>query len=406
MHLKRFITDHARRPDVAPVPVDRKQRIAVVGAGPSGLTAALELRRRGYAVTVYEELGEPGGMLRWGIPAYRLPRDVLDREIDRILHQGVELRTFTRVGREVTMEELLDQYAHVYVAVGAHRSQRLRVPGDDAPGVLGAVELLRAFNLGEKPAVGERVAVVGGGNSAVDAARVALRIGAREVTIVYRRERKDMPAQEQEIDAALAEGVRLVELTAPAGVRAEGGRVTGLEVDRMQLADFDASGRRRPVTVAGSRHVLAADTILAAVSQVPDLDFLSDGAGVERAYGLLWVDRRLRSSHPRIWAGGDAVTRPAMVVDAIRDGQRAAQSIDEAVRREAGEGPWVPPPEEKIDVPLDLDEDPRPAAQVPMPEAPPQDRRRDFREVELGYTAELARAEASRCLRCGGGRRE
>jgi NADH-quinone oxidoreductase subunit F len=251
-NLKRFITDNAKHPPIERIPVTRPEKAAVIGAGPAGLTAALELKKRGYAVTVFEELPEAGGMLRWGIPEYRLPRDVLAREIKEILDTGIELRLSTKVGREVPWAELDRKFDIIYLGIGAQKSAPLGVPGDDAEGVLGAVEFLREFNMGKKVKVGKKVAVIGGGNSAIDAARTAVRLNAEAVTIFYRRERKDMPAQEAEIKAAEDEGVKIEYLVAPVKVVTKNGKATGLELSRMCLQEFDRSGRKRPEAVCGS----------------------------------------------------------------------------------------------------------------------------------------------------------
>ncbi|HRR41637.1 MAG TPA: FAD-dependent oxidoreductase, partial [Syntrophales bacterium] len=274
-YLKRFITDVAPRPKIEPVPVTRKERIAVVGAGPAGLTAARDLALRGYGVKVFEELPKPGGMLAWGIPAYRLPREVLDREINDIRALGVEIRCGVRVGRDISFEKILEDFDYVYLAPGAHRSQRLEVEGENLKGVYGGVEFLRDFNLNEsawlggEKELGSRVAVVGGGNSAIDAARTAVRLGA-EVTILYRRLRADMPAAEEEILAAEHEGIKIEYLVAPVRIVGEDGRVSGITCRRMKLGDFDSSGRRRPVPVEGSEFTLSVDAVIAAIGQTPD----------------------------------------------------------------------------------------------------------------------------------------
>jgi NADH-quinone oxidoreductase subunit F len=399
--LKRFIADNAMRPATTPLPATRRERIAIVGAGPAGLTAALELRKRGYPVVVFEELPYAGGMLRWGIPAYRLPRDILDGEINDILATGVELRTGVRIGRDVSFEKLDRDFDIIYLAIGAHKSYALNIPGEDSEGVLGAVELLRAHNMNAHLSIGKHVAVIGGGNSAIDAARTALRLGADDVTIYYRRERKDMPADEAEIEAAEAEGVRIEYLTAPVRVITGNGKASGLELARMKLGAFDRTGRKRPEPVAGSESTVEADTIVAAIGQMADLGFLANGAGVATSRTAIAVDRAYRTANAKVWAGGDAVTGPAMVIDAIRAGREAGRHIDEAVREETGEKPWIAPPEERIDIPFEVEEEAVERPQAAMPMAPAAERRNDFREVDLGYAREVAMAEARRCMNCG-----
>jgi NADH-quinone oxidoreductase subunit F len=402
MHLKRFISDSAHKPPVEPLPTLRVEHVAVIGAGPSGLTAALELRKRGYRVTVFEELPEAGGMLRYGIPAYRLPRHVLDEEIDRILGTGIELHANTRVGRDVTFAQIDRDFDAIFIAVGAHRSLPLGVPGEEVSGVHGAVEWLRAYNTTGTAPIGNRVAVIGGGNSAVDAARTAKRLGAESVTVYYRRMRADMPAQKTEIHAAEEEGIEIVELVAPAAVTAANGSVGGLQMRRMELRGFDRSGRKRPVAIPGSEFAVAVDTVLSAIGQTPVLDFLGS-ARVRASEVTIEVDRDLRTTNSKVWAGGDAVTGPAMVIDAIRAGQRAARAIDASIREAAGEQPWMAPDDERIEIPVDLVGTDDEAAERPpaaMPAADPESRRHDFREVELGYSLELAMADAARCMRC------
>jgi NADH-quinone oxidoreductase subunit F len=400
MHLERFITDNAKRPNVEALPITRTEKIAVIGAGPSGLTAAFQLKKRGYPVTVFEELSEAGGMLRWGTPAYRLPPEELKREIREIVDAGVELRTNTRVGRDISFEALERDFDIIYLAVGAQKGLLLNLPGEDAEGVIGAVEFLRAYNLGKEIKVGKHVAVIGGGNVAIGAARTALRLGAKKVTIYYRRERKDMPAQAWEVKAAEEEGIRIMYRVTPVRVITQYGKATHVEFTQTRLDRFDQSGRRQPKPILGSEFREKAETVIPAISQTADLDFLRKREGLEIGGNRIKVDKNLRTTHPKIWAGGDMVTGPAGVIDAIKAGQDAAQAIDAAIRESKGEKPWVAPVEETIEIPFEVDEEALEQPQTPMPEVPPSVRRNDFREVELGYTLEMALAEARRCMRC------
>ncbi len=403
MHLKRFVTDNAKRPRVSPIPVTQPERVAIVGAGPSGLTAAWELKKRGYAVTLFEALPKAGGMLRYGIPAYRLPREALDRDIQDILDSGVELRTNVRLGRDMTLEGLKREYDIVYLAVGAHKSLKLGIAGEDANGVVGAVEFLRQVNGGERVKVGRRVAVIGGGNSAIDAARSAIRAGAEDVTIYYRRERKDMPAMAAEIEAALHEGIKLECLVAPLRVIVENGQAKQLELGRMALGNFDRSARRRPSVRPGTEFTVAVDTIVAAIGQAAELDFVTADCGVTASASGLKADRHGRTAREGVWAGGDAVTGPAMAIDAIRAGRDAAHDIDTQLRAAHGQPAWQAPAR-KFTIPEAPKEPGEGAVQTPMPELPVGQRRGSFSEVELGYNVDLAVAEARRCLRCDAGK--
>ncbi|MGD0915211.1 MAG: FAD-dependent oxidoreductase [Thermodesulfobacteriota bacterium] len=399
MHLERFITDHAKRPKAEPLPIIRKEKVAIVGAGPSGLTAALELRKRGYGVTIFEELPKAGGMLYWGIPAFRLPRNELDREIEDILQTNMQLLTNTRVGRNVTFEALDKDFDFIYLATGAQESSLLNIPGEDAEGVFSAVEFLRAHNLGKGIKVGRHVAVIGGGISALDTARTAIRLGAKKVTLYYRRERNDMTAQAWMIKAAEEEGVRIMFLVAPVRVITQYGKATGLELTQMRPDKFDHSGRRQPRPILGSEFIEKAEMVISAIGRTAALDFLP-AVGIERNQATVKVDKNLRTTNAKVWAGGEAVTGPAMVVDAIKAGQTAAQAIDVAIRMTNGERPWIAPAEEMVDMPLRTDGEPVEQPQIQMPKASSKVRRTDFREVELGYTSEMAFVEARRCLQC------
>jgi NADH-quinone oxidoreductase subunit F len=405
--LKRFITDNAPRPKIDPVPVSRKQKIAVVGAGPSGLTAARDLALRGYKVTVFEELNFAGGMLRWGIPAYRLPRNILDGEIDNIKALGVEIKLNTRVGRDITFAQLEKDFDFIYLAVGAHQSQRMKVPGEDLKNVFGGVEFLRDFNANEEKwlkgekQLGKKVAVIGGGNSAIDAARVALRLGA-EVTILYRRLRQDMPAAEEEIIAAEHEGIKIEYLVAPLKINAVDDKVGSITCERMTLGDFDASGRKKPVAIAGSEFTLSVDAVIAAVGQVTDMSFIDKDNNIVNKWNSFTVGNvyKTRTPNERYFAGGDAVTGPDTVVAAIGAGHQAADDIDASIRKANGEPAYEQPALEIIDVPLIIDEESIEAPQMVMPEMESYLRKTSFAEVELGFTAEDAIKEACRCLRC------
>jgi NADH-quinone oxidoreductase subunit F len=291
-------------------------------------------------------------------------------------------------------------YSAIFVAVGAHQSLKLGVAGEDADGVFGAVEWLRLYNAYDKVPVGKRVAVIGGGNSAVDAARTARRLGAEQVTIFYRRMRREMPAQQAEIRAAEEEGIEIVELVAPGAILESDGNVTGIELQQMELCGFDRSGRKQPVPIDGARFTAEVDTVLTAISQAADLDFLDTTAGVEQGRSRIETARDLSTTKPKVWAGGDAVTGPAMVIDAVSAGRDAARSIDETLRRQSGDAPWEAPEPRPIEIPFALDEDAADRSQAAMPTLEPGARISDFAEVELGFEPKTAVAEAGRCMRC------
>ena len=406
--LKRVITDNAPRPKIDAVPVTRKEKIAVVGAGPAGLTTARDLALRGYKVAVFEELKKAGGMLYWGIPSYRLPRQILDKEIADIKSLGVEIRLNTRIGRDISFAQLEKDFDYIYLASGAHKSQKMGLPGEDLQNVYGGVEFLRDFNANEEKwskgekSLGEKVAVIGGGNSAIDAARVALRLGAN-VTILYRRLRQDMPAAEEEIIAAEHEGIKIEYLVAPLKIEGTKGKVTSISCQRMKLGDFDSSGRKKPVAIAGSEFTLNVDTVIAAIGQIPDMSFIDPACGIKvNKWDCFDVgnDYKSRTPNPRYFAGGDSVTGPDTVIGAIAAGHQAADDIDSTIRKKNGERPYEKPAVEKIDVPLIIDEETIESPQMAMPEMDKAIRKTGFAEVELGFTSEDAVKEACRCLRC------
>ena len=369
------------------------KRVAVVGSGPSGLTAAYYLAVLGHEVTVLEALDQLGGMMRTGIPAYRLPRKGLDREIEYLRELGVKIRTGCRVQ---SLDQLLAEgYDAVYLAVGAQRGANLGVPGEDASGVTDAITFLRRINAGEAVELGGRVAIVGGGNSAVDAARSAIRLGAAEVRIFYRRSRAQMTAYEEEVEAALLEGVKIEFLTAPVGIARKNG---ALEVTftRMELGKPDASGRPRPVPVRGSEFARTFDSLIAAVGQaldIPESMGVSVGDG-----GYLRVDSDTLATDRRgVYAGGDAVTGPASIIEAIAHGRKAAASIDRFLGGAGMIDQELAPPEEEVVV---VDYAAEGSSRVPLSCIPLAERQQTFRIVEKGLGKKRAMLEADRCRSC------
>ena len=331
-YLKRLAADIEReqgRIKPEPIPKTHSERVAIVGAGPAGLSAAYELAKLGYPVTVFERMPEAGGMIRYGIPDYRLQKYVVANEIAYIKDLGVEVRTCVEFGKDITLETLkADGYKAIFIAIGAQLSQKLRIPGEDLKGVFPAVEFLRDIALGKSFNVGERVAVIGGGNSAIDAARASLRLGAKDVTILYRRSRNEMPALPDEIEAAEKEGVKFQFLVAPKQIIGKGGSVNAVECFRMELGEPDASGRRRPVVVPGSEHTIFVDTVIPAIGQVAETTCIPQGLLDERATAISADPLTLETKIPSVFAGGDITTGPASVIEAVGLGRRAAVSID------------------------------------------------------------------------------
>ncbi len=373
------------------------EKVAIIGSGPAGLACAYYLRKLGYPVTVFEAHSELGGMLRVGIPQYRLPRGVLDTEVQRLTQMGVEIRTNTRV---VSLELLFDiGYKAIFVTIGAHQSLRMGIAGEESSGVIDGATFLREVNLGLKPSLGDRVGVVGGGNVAIDAARTAVRLGARNVNILYRRSRDEMPADPVEIAQAEEEGIEILFLVAPTRVKRENGQLHVTSV-KMELGEADASGRRRPVPIKDSEFDKEFDALITAIGQSPQTpdDFrLRIGKG-----STIQVDPvTLNTNRTGVFAGGDAVTGPATVTQALATGRMAASRIDDYLQHrypristteeESPVGHLLPKTIEMI----------RKIGRLEPPTLPAQARAEDFTPVELAYDWESATNEARRCLRCG-----
>ncbi len=405
-NLKRFLTDYehetGEKPQVTPVPV-KYEKVAVIGSGPAGLMAAWELQKKGYEVTIFEAEKIPGGMLAWAIPEYRLPKDILNSEIDAIKSLGVNIKTNTRVGKDITLNEILQQgYKALFIATGAPVNLKLGIPGEDLEGVIDPIEFLKAYNLEKKAKIGKKVAVVGGGNTAIDAARTAWRLGA-DVTILYRRTRPEMPANKEEIEEAIKEGIKIEFLTLPVEAYGTNGKLSKIKCIRMALSDFDKSGRRKPVPVVGTEFELEIDTLIPAIGQEPDLTFLSGNTGIKISkWKTLEVDKETMSTNvPGIFAGGDVITGPATVIEAMSAGKIAAESIHRYLRGENLSREYHPT-RPKLEIPP-VELSPEEASELKRPEMPVlpvEERRGNFKEVELGFSKELAIKEAKRCLRC------
>ena len=417
-YLKRFAADwdltHGEpwSPDVAP---PTGKRVALVGAGPGSLTTAYYLAQRGHETVVFEALPKAGGMLRYGIPEYRLPKAVLDDEIGLITKLGVSIEYGKALGRDFTIGDLLDRgFDAVFLGLGAMGSRRMGVPGEDLAGVWAGTEFLKKIGLGQTVEVGRRVAIVGGGNTAIDAARTCVRLGAEKVTIVYRRSRREMPAWDVEVEAALAEGVEMHFLAAPTKIEGDG-RCRRMEYIRMELGEPDESGRRRPVPIEGSEQTIEVDNVIAAIGQMPDLACIDrtaerDPDSVEAKieltrWGTIVADDGTGATAvPGVFAGGDVVRGAATAIEAIADGGAAAAAIDRYLR---GAGVAAPPPlinvrkERWDELPPEEFSDVERRPRQEMPELPVEERVHTFDEVELGFTEEQALEEAKRCLECG-----
>jgi NADH-quinone oxidoreductase subunit F len=405
--IKRFVMDWADKNNVRYEPEPVKQgleRVAVIGSGPAGLTAAYYLARKGFCPTIFEALPVAGGMLSIGIPDHRLPRSIVAREIEQIRAAGVEIRTNMVLGKDFTLNKLFkDGYKAVFCSTGAGQSLAMGIPGEDAQGVLHSLEYLLDVNLGKKVAIGKKVCIVGGGNSAIDAARAALRQkDCEKVSIFYRRTKVEMPAIAEEVDAAIEEGVDIQFLVAPVKVLTKNGKAVAIECQRMRLGDEDASGRRKPIPIEGSNFIFKLDTLILAISERPDTSYIGEGDEVQRHGENIVIDPELATTtRPGVFAGGDAVTGPNTVVEAMAAGKLAADSIEKYIRGLPMErdyrlirpsvyaGPTEMTPEE--------------AAKARRPKTPHlslAQRKKNFKEVELGLTERMACQEARRCLRC------
>lgn len=404
-NLKAFVGDldlEGKDPFMPEMAPPTGKRVAVVGAGPAGLTAAYFLARGGHEVTVYDAMPQGGGMLRYGIPVYRLPKDILDQEIKLIGKMGVHFVYNIRIGQDITLHYLKETHDAVFVGIGAWESSSMRCKGDDLPGVLGGIDFLREVALHGRIQIGSRVAVIGGGNTAMDAARTAVRLGAEEVMVLYRRTKEEMPAEKVEIEEAEEEGVLFRFLMAPLEVIEENGVITSIRLQKMELGEPDQSGRRRPVPIPGAEETIAVDTVISAIGQkvkpcgLEELD--------QTKWGSIAVDERnMMTSIPGVFAGGDAVTGPGIAIEAVAQGRKAAAAISSYLQGE------LYPPREIFEKYMAKREDlisedfthVKKAPRAEMPQLSPEERRSNFREVNLGISEENAVSDAMKCLECG-----
>lgn len=397
--LKRYAADYVMKneePYMDLVFPKKGKSVGIIGAGPSGLTCGYYLARLGYEVEVYESQPVAGGVLAFGIPEYRLPEDVLQHEIKLIQQVGVKIHLDTEVGTDITFYQLRNKHDAVYIATGTQFSNRINIPGEELKGVYHGLEFLRDVNLERYVKVGERVAVIGGGNTAIDAARTAVRLGAKEVTILYRRQLEDMPADWREIHDAVEEGIKIIDLVAP--VRFLGKeRVNEIECVRMELGQFDASGRRKPKAIAGSEFTIEVDMVIPAVSQSSDLPFINKDEVEVTQWGTFVTDKdSLMTKMKGVFAGGDVARGSDVAITAIADGKKAAKSIDIYLggKGELNTG-------EEIEIPKPMDEkEIVEHERFTMKYLDPESRKRNFNEVAVGFHKLNAIAEAMRCLRC------
>jgi formate dehydrogenase beta subunit len=406
--LKRVPADYEITSGSEPEFEERKAtgaKVAVIGAGSAGLAVSYRLALMGYKVTIYDERSSAGGMALVGIPSFRLPKGILEREVDIIKKLGIEVKLNTRVGKDITLEQLSGQgFKAIFMATGAHMGRELGIEVEGG-GVIDGVEFLHDVNTGKKVTVKDRVIIVGGGNAAIDCARTCLRLGFKDVTVVYRRSRVEMPARTEEIESAEEEGVKITFLAAPVRALTKGDKVTGVECIRMELGEPDASGRRRPVPVEGSEFIIETDMIIPAIGEKPDLSLIEGKPINITKQGTVAVDlSSYQTSQPEVFAGGDCVAGPATLIEAIAAGNRAARSIDQYLQS----GKVTPPSEYMVeswlhDIALNRQRDGNIVANQPRqsPEQLPiSDRVLNFDEVEQPFTYEAAAKEAERCLRC------
>ncbi len=405
--LKRFVADYARNVGIYEIEENNiidKEKVAIVGSGPAGLTAGYFLAKKGYDVTIFEALDEIGGAMRTYVPEYRLPRDILDLDINNIKRAGVKFKTGVRIGKDISLNELRENYKAVFIAAGANKPKRLGIPNEDAEGVLDALEFLRRVNLKQKLTIGKRIGIIGGGNAAVDVARVMKRIdNCEKITIIYRRTRKEMPALEEEINGAIEEGIEFLFLAAPKRILVQNGKVVGLECIRTKLGSVDESGRRSPVPIENSEFIIDLDNLVIAIGEGPDPECLGSDHCLEfTPTEAIAVDRDTYATNIEgVFAGGDIVTHPQTIIEAIMAGRITSDMIDKYIRGEKVCREYKVTRPSVFVEPVELtEEEMRYAKRVSIPYLPVEEREGNFKEVELTITEEMAVREARRCLRC------
>jgi NADH-quinone oxidoreductase subunit F len=406
--VKRFLVDQEitmQVPEVRENKENAARRVAIIGAGPAGLSCAYFLARLGYRPTIFDASVRPGGMLVQTIPSYRLPREIVAREIRMIEQMGVDIISDKMLGRDITLKSLREEgFEKVFIGVGAPESLSMGLPGEEHEGVTQAVPFLQRYNVRGSVQVGKKVAVIGGGNAAIDAARTALRLGAEQVKIIYRRSREEMPAYAEEIEEALLEGVEISCLTQPVEITADDkGKASGVRCMRMELGGFDTTGRRRPTASKQEKFVIEADQVIIAIGQRLDTGILfGEDRILLNERGFISADPVTgRTSHPDIFAGGDCVDGPSSVVEAIAAGEKAAVGIDSSLTG-GNHAFWRY--EKEIQTQFDPDADPVMYPREPVRSTPIERRRANFEEVELPWSEPAAMRQAQRCLRCDYGK--
>jgi NADPH-dependent glutamate synthase beta subunit-like oxidoreductase len=429
--LKRFITDRVDPSVYKSVLAEKKkEKVAVIGAGPAGITAAHCLSLLGYSVTIFEAENMLGGMLVCSLPPYRLPKNIVEKEIKSLMNKNITIDCGCALGKDITLQDLLAQkFKAVFLSIGAHESWRLDLENEDIEGIFPSIQFLKAFNMGGKELARGHVGIIGGGNSAVDAARVALRQkNVTAVSLFYRRTREEMPAYEEEIEAALEEGVRIETLISPvkihvrqeeieAAIRegveletlvtpikiyAKEGHLVGIECIKNRLGEVDATGRHKPVPVPGSKFKVELDTLIVAIGEKPRSEFLTSmGLEIDKGGRIKVNHKTLETSLKGVFAGGDLVTGPNTVIDAIASGKKAAQSIDRFLRNQQLTKPAMPKLPSTFIEPAVIDESEAETANRAEPAVlPPSERIKNFREVTMVLSEDQARSECRRCLRC------
>ncbi len=399
--LKSFVADMDLLGEtyIPEIEAETNKKVAIIGGGPAGLTSAYFLRKQGHSVVVFEQMPQMGGMLRYGIPEYRLPKAVLDKEIGLIEDMGVELKNNVNIGKDISFEEIKNDFDATLVAIGAWNSSKMRVQGEDLDGVWGGIDFLREVALGNKPQIGKNVAVCGGGNTAMDACRVAVRLGAENVYVIYRRTKDEMPADPQEILESEEEGVIYKYLTNPIEFTGENGKLNGVILQKMKLGEPDESGRRRPVAIEGETEEIALDSVIMAIGQYPNLNGLESLESTGK--NTISADEsRFTTSLPSVFAVGDATNKGAdIAIAAIGEAQKASVVIDRYLNGEivGYKKPYFVERDSKSIDYSKFEKYPR----AKMPHMTPADRKTNFKEVNFGFSEEMAKAEANRCLECG-----